>query len=134
MAARTNNDVEGWHNEINTKLTQSQKNFYLMLTLVHKEAVLVPILLRLISEDKLRRYQRKTLVTMQLNFFHSGRIRVWGAFGPPASTSELPSLWTTYLITGHFMYVCMYACMNKCMNKINELCTYIILNVSCVLC
>ena len=59
MSVRTNNDLEGWHNRLNSR-GRPQMNLYMLVTLLHDESCLVPTQIRLVSEDKLRRYQRKS--------------------------------------------------------------------------
>ena len=55
---RTNNDVEGWHHHINLKARKGQLSFYLLVKLLHDEAKLVPIQVRLLSDGKVLRRQR----------------------------------------------------------------------------
>jgi hypothetical protein len=57
---RTNNDVEGWHNNLNSRVSsRGPVPFYLLVTGLFKEASDLPMTIRLVTEDKLRRYQRK---------------------------------------------------------------------------
>ena len=57
---RTNNDVEGWHNNLNSRVSSRDPvPFYLLVTELFKEASDLPMTLRLVTEGKLRRYQRK---------------------------------------------------------------------------
>ncbi|CAG2211533.1 unnamed protein product [Mytilus edulis] len=57
---RTNNDVEGWHNSVNTRVcTRGPVPFYSLVTELFKEASDIPLQLKLVSEGKLQRYQRK---------------------------------------------------------------------------
>lgn len=46
---RTNKDVEGWHHRINVKAGHSRLNLYQMLQLLHGEALLVEVNVRLLS-------------------------------------------------------------------------------------
>lgn len=59
---RTNNGCEGWHSRMNVDRAQGRVNvnFYLLLGLLRKEADLLPLQKKLVSEGKLSRYQRKS--------------------------------------------------------------------------
>ena len=54
-SVRTNYDVEGWHNRVNTHAQKSNLHFYLLIELIYKEASKIPLQLKMISEGKLRR-------------------------------------------------------------------------------
>ena len=69
QSVRTNNDVEGWHHRINRKAKKGNLPFYLMVTLLYREAKLLPTQRKLVSEGKLRRRQRKTYKTAQGKVF-----------------------------------------------------------------
>ena len=56
---RTNNDVVGWHCRLNLKVRKGQLNFYLLVKLLHDEAKLVSIQVRLLSDGKVLRYQKQ---------------------------------------------------------------------------
>ena len=55
---RTNNDVEGWHHRLNQRAKKGNLPFYLAVTLLYKEASLIPTQVKMVSEGKLKRYQR----------------------------------------------------------------------------
>ena len=59
--AQTNNDVEGWHTRLNSRANHSRLNMtlYQLLYLLHDEAILVNIGLRLLSDAGTSRLQRK---------------------------------------------------------------------------
>ncbi|KAJ8031852.1 hypothetical protein HOLleu_25188 [Holothuria leucospilota] len=60
QSVRTNNDVEGWHNRLNCHANgRCQLPFYLLIDLLHKEARLTSIQVRLLSDRKLRRIQKR---------------------------------------------------------------------------
>jgi hypothetical protein len=61
-SVRTNSDVEGWHNRVNTHAQKSNLQFYLLM---YKEASKIPLQLNTISEGKLRRRQRKQTKMVQ---------------------------------------------------------------------
>jgi hypothetical protein len=65
MAVRTNNDVEGWHHRLNRKAQKSCLPFYVLIILLFKEVNTIPTQLKMVSEGKLRRYQRKTTRLLQ---------------------------------------------------------------------
>eukprot|EP00794_Sanderia_malayensis_P015371 gene15371-biopygen12796 len=66
---RTNNDVEGWHRRLNNKASRSSLQFYLLLPLLYEESCLVSLQARLVKNNKLSRYQRKTFKNRQGRFF-----------------------------------------------------------------
>ena len=66
MPVRTNNDVEGWHNALNRRaFGKCQLPFYMFIQLLHQEARLVQLQVRLVSEKKLTRIQRKKYRVLQ---------------------------------------------------------------------
>ena len=66
QAVRTNNDIEGWHNALNRRAAgKSQLPFYLMINLLDREAQLALLHIKLVSEKKMRRVQRRNYRTMQ---------------------------------------------------------------------
>lgn len=67
---RTNNDVEGWHRRMNKKANDEKPPFYVLIPLLHKEAKLLPIQMKLVSEGKLTRYQRTVARTNQAILFN----------------------------------------------------------------
>ena len=69
-AVRTNNDVEGWHNSLNRRASgRCQMAFYLLINLLHSEARLTALHVRLVSEQKLKRIQRKKYRKLQARVF-----------------------------------------------------------------
>jgi len=52
------NDCEGWHYRLNAKAGHSRLNLYQMIQLLHAEATLVSINVRLLSEGSASRIQR----------------------------------------------------------------------------
>ena len=69
-AVRTNNDIEGWHNRINRKANgKSQLPFYLLIGLLHQEARLTGIHIRLVSKKKLKRNHRRAYRSIQGRLF-----------------------------------------------------------------
>ena len=68
---RTNNDVEGWHNNLNSRVSsRGPVPFYLRVTELFKEASGLPMTLRLVTEGKLHRYQRKKTGQTQGRLFN----------------------------------------------------------------
>ncbi|CAC5397976.1 unnamed protein product [Mytilus coruscus] len=66
----TNNNVEGWHNSVNTRVcTRGPVPFYSLVTELFKEASDIPLQLKLVSEGNLQRYQRKHCSQTQGQFF-----------------------------------------------------------------
>ena len=69
-AVRTNNDLEGWHNGLNRRAKgRSQLALYIFIQLLHREATLVNMQIRLVSDKKLKRHQRSTYRTMRRSLF-----------------------------------------------------------------
>ena len=65
-----NNDLEGWHNGLNRRAKgQSQLPLYILIQVLHREATLVSIQIRLVSDKKLKRHQRSSYRTMQRRLF-----------------------------------------------------------------
>ena len=66
----TNNDVESWHNSFNRRAHgKEQLPLYLLIELLHQEARLTSLQIRLVSERKLRQVQRKVYHNMQARIF-----------------------------------------------------------------
>ena len=67
---RTNNDLEGWHNGLNRRAKgKSNLPLYVLIQLLHKEAALVSLQIRLVSERRLWRHQCTTYKNMQKRLF-----------------------------------------------------------------
>ena len=69
QSIRTSNDLEGWHRRINQKANGHSQAFYLLIKLLHEEAQLLKLQMRLLSEDMLFRYQRTKYKNMQALVF-----------------------------------------------------------------
>ena len=70
QSVRTNNDVEGWHHQLNRRASgKTQLPLYLLINLLHNEACLTAIHNRLVSEKKLQRIQRKKIRNLQSRIF-----------------------------------------------------------------
>ena len=69
-AVRTHNDLEGWHNGLNRRAKgRAQLPLYVLIQLLSKEATLVTLQIRLVSDKKLKRHQRTAYKTMQKRLF-----------------------------------------------------------------
>ena len=67
---RTNNDIEGWHLALNRRAGgQSGLPLYLLIELLEREARLTAITIRLVSNGKLSRIQRKCFRNIQRKLF-----------------------------------------------------------------
>ena len=70
-----NNNLEGWHNEparqrLNRRAKgRSQLPLYILIQVLHREATLVSMQIRLVSDKKLKRHQRSSYRTMQRRLF-----------------------------------------------------------------
>ena len=69
---RTSNDVEGWHHRLNKKARKGQLSFYLLVQLLHKEAKLVPLQVRFLSDGKVLRKQRVKYIKQ-----HGCLVKLW---------------------------------------------------------
>ena len=74
---RTNNDVEGYHNRINHRGRPNQA-FYSLIALLHAESKFVSLQIRLMSTNKLRKYQRKTYARI-----HGQYEKLWDRYADP---------------------------------------------------
>ena len=69
QAIRTNNDIEGWHAAINRSAQTSNLPFYKLVILLYETSQEVTMNIRLISERKLKRYQRIKYRQLQQQIF-----------------------------------------------------------------
>ena len=76
QSIRTNNDIEGWHHSLNRRAAgRCGLPLYMFVALLHKEARLASLQIRLVSELKLKRMQRSTYREVQRRLFE-----LWEAF------------------------------------------------------
>ena len=62
-AVRTNNDTEGWHHALNQRAEgKTQLPLYLLIQLLHQEARLTSLHIRLVTERKLKKLQRNRMI------------------------------------------------------------------------
>ena len=59
QAVRTNNDLEGWHGMLNRHANKANLAFYVLVKLLEEQSQLVDLTIRLVSEKKMKRRQRK---------------------------------------------------------------------------
>ncbi|KAI0225763.1 hypothetical protein LSAT2_023481 [Lamellibrachia satsuma] len=71
QSVRTNNDVEGWHHGFKAK---QQMPFYQLTSQLYEEAAQIELTLRLVSEGKLRRHQKRHFDTCR------GRLQCSGIY------------------------------------------------------
>ena len=72
QAIRTNNDIEEWHNALNRRVSgQCGLPLYLLIELLDREARLTAITIRLVSDRKLKRVQRRQYRNLQARLFDS---------------------------------------------------------------
>ena len=69
QSIRTNNDVEGYHRRLNGNAGNSHIPFYVLVPLLHKEAINVHMQVRLVKDGKLVRYQRNNYKSQQGRIF-----------------------------------------------------------------
>ena len=65
----TNNDCEGWHNRLNRKAQKHNLPFYVLTTILYKEAQVVRLQMHLMSNEKLKRYQKSSYAAIQKHLF-----------------------------------------------------------------
>ena len=68
QSVRTNNDLEGWHTRLNAR-GRAGMNLYMLVALLHDESSLIPVQVRLVSDGKLKRHQKKVFVNLQKKIF-----------------------------------------------------------------
>ena len=64
-SVRTNNDVEGWHQRLNHNARRATLPLYLLIDLLYQESCLVSVQVRLLSDNKLKRQQRRKYKNLQ---------------------------------------------------------------------
>ena len=76
QSVRTNNDIEGWHRSLNRRVAgRYGLPLYMFVALLHKEARLMLLQIRLVSERKLKQMHRSTYCEVQRRLFE-----LWEAF------------------------------------------------------
>ncbi len=85
---RTNNDVEGWHGGFNRTTNKIAIQMYELIEILEKEANAVERDMRLVSQGKLCRYQKKTFRDCQRKIF-----KLWDRY------SEEPDFNAMHLLT-----------------------------------
>ena len=84
QSVRTINDVEGRHNGVNTQAQgKSQLPMYLLIDLLHKEAKLTSLNVRMVSEKKLPRVQRRRYQQIKAKVFS-----LWGDYADGEKTAR----------------------------------------------
>ena len=58
-SVHSNNVVEEWHRRLNHHARRSKLPMYLLINLLHQESAIVSLQVRLLSENKLKRQQRR---------------------------------------------------------------------------
>ena len=82
QSIRTNNDIEGWHHSLNRRAAgRCGLPLYMFVALLHKEARLASLQIRLVSERKLKRMQRSTYREVQRRLLER-----WEAFNKKEKT------------------------------------------------
>ncbi|XP_015779790.1 PREDICTED: uncharacterized protein LOC107357664 [Acropora digitifera] len=76
QSVRTNNDEVGWQYGLHTRAQgKSQLPMFLLIDLLHKEARLTSLSVRMVSENKLRRVQRRRYRQIQAKV-----LSLWGQY------------------------------------------------------
>ncbi|XP_055959012.1 uncharacterized protein LOC126830017 isoform X1 [Patella vulgata] len=86
LPVRTNNDVEGWHNRLNSRVNaRGPVPFYLLICALFSEATKIPLDLTMMSEGSLRRHQRRRYRHVEGQLFN-----IWDSYNEKQmSTSRL---------------------------------------------
>ena len=70
-SVRTNNNLEGWHNRINSRMnSRGPVQFYLLLQELYKEATAIPMQSIIVTEGKLERLHIKKTTRLNGKLFH----------------------------------------------------------------
>ena len=103
QAIRTNNDIEGWHHGLNRLASgRTQLPLYLLIQLLHREARLTAIQIRLVSEKKLRRIQQRKYRELQQRIFELWLFGGTKWLGTKWSWNEVTVILThTYCVVFH---------------------------------
>ena len=80
---RTNNDCEGWHRRLNSKIRRHNLPMYQLVEVIHKEAQFVDIQAQFLADDKLTRHIRKKPRTDQARI-----LSAWQKFKSNDCTSK----------------------------------------------
>ena len=75
---QTNNDCEGWHHRINRRAQKGNLQFYLLISLLYKEASLLPTQIKMVSEGNCVATRERTVELYKGNCFASGVIMKQG--------------------------------------------------------
>ena len=63
---QTNNDIEGWYNTLNRRAGgQCRLQFYLLIKLLHREARLTSVTIKVVSDKKLKSIKRRKYTQLQ---------------------------------------------------------------------
>ncbi|XP_056000778.1 uncharacterized protein LOC130048270 [Ostrea edulis] len=84
LTVRTNNDVEGWHRRMIGRAGKAKLQFYVLVPLLMKEANQLSIIMRLVDEQQLTRYQRTTYRRI-----HGALFELWSEYEENTITTSL---------------------------------------------
>ncbi|KAH3793309.1 hypothetical protein DPMN_154860 [Dreissena polymorpha] len=103
-SVRTNNDCEGWHLKLNQQAKKANLPFYLLLTLLCEEASLLPTQVKMVSEGKLSRRQRRKNTSLQgKNLQAVGSVRERRIVSQRPTEEMQWHLWTKCMNVAHLM-------------------------------
>ena len=90
--ARTNNDVEEWHNRLNSK---GRKNmpFYLLLATLHEECLLVDNTVDLVRQNTITRRQENKYLNLNKKIFQTWKEYEEGMIDPDELLKKLSQLY-----------------------------------------
>ena len=114
--------MQGWHNNLNSRVsTRGPVPFYFLVTELFKEASDLPMTLRLVTEGKLRRYQRKKTRQTQGRLFCLWKRYCEREISASHLMSSCGAIYGPQAETQSKRYV-MYICYKLCMCVLNYLC------------
>ena len=70
QSVSTNDDIKGWHNSLSRRVQgKRQLSFYMLINLLHTQARLTALQVRMVSEKKLRQIQQRWYQQIQARLF-----------------------------------------------------------------
>jgi hypothetical protein len=94
MPIRTNNDCEGWHNRLNAKSPKGNMNMYVLINLLHEESNAISRQIALLSNNKLKKLQKKKYKNIQAKIFELWEQFNAGQITPKKLISKCSKIYT----------------------------------------
>ena len=106
LAVCTNYDVESWPYRLNQKARKRHLNLYLLVRLLQKEAECVDLQVKLVSDGKLTRRQKKKYVQVHAKLNH-----VWNEYEQGTKTAGQLLKACAYIYGPIWIQLCYCMCM-----------------------